>query len=56
MAKGQRRSNREAKKPKQPKSERSGAVVSLALAPAPGGRERAPMGARDQTSGRNGRR
>jgi hypothetical protein len=55
MAKGQRRSNREAKKPKQAKSERSGAV-SLALAPAPAPRERAPAGGRDRTGGRDGRR
>jgi hypothetical protein len=33
MAKGQKRSNREAKKPKQPKAERS---ASTPLAPAPG--------------------
>jgi hypothetical protein len=55
MAKGQRRSNREVKKPKQLKSERSGAV-SLALAPAPTARERLPVGGRDRAGGRNGRK
>jgi hypothetical protein len=56
MAKGQRRSNREVKKPKQPKSERSG-VVSLALAPAaPAARERVPVSGRDRSGPRNGRR
>jgi hypothetical protein len=55
MAKGQRRSNRELKKPKQPKAERNAAVsVSLALGPVP--RERAPVGGRDRTGGRNGQR
>jgi hypothetical protein len=33
MAKGQRRSNREAKKPKQPKSEKKTAVPLTLLAP-----------------------
>jgi len=33
MAKGQRRSNREAKKPKQPKSEKKAAVPLTLLAP-----------------------
>jgi hypothetical protein len=55
MAKGQRRSNREVKKPKQPKSERSGAM-SLALSPVPAARERAPVSERDRTGGRDGRR
>jgi hypothetical protein len=54
MAKGQKRSNREQKKPKQPKAERSGAS-SVALAPAPATRERI-LGGRDQAGGRNGRR
>ena len=53
MAKGQKRSNREAKKPKQPKAERSAA---LAPAPVPLARERAAFGGRDQPGGRNGRR
>jgi hypothetical protein len=55
MAKGQKRSNREAKKPKQAKAERGGAT-SLALAPAAAARERAPVGGRDRTDARNGRR
>jgi hypothetical protein len=55
MAKGQKRSNREVKKPKQPKAERS-AGVSVALAPSPAARIGAPVGGRDPTGGRNGRR
>jgi|HubBroStandDraft_6_1064221.scaffolds.fasta_scaffold756576_1 hypothetical protein len=46
MAKGQRRSNREQKKPKQPKPER-GATSSLVLASNPAIRERLPAGGRD---------
>jgi len=58
MAKGQKRSNREAKKPKQPKSERSaaGSAVSVALTPGPAARERAPVGGRERAGGRDGRR
>jgi hypothetical protein len=55
MAKGQRRSNREAKKPKQPKPERS-VTSALPLAAGPAARERPPVSGRDQTGGRNGRR
>jgi hypothetical protein len=55
MAKGQRRSNREPKKPKQPKPERN-AAASVSLAGGPVSRERAPVGARDRTGGRNGQR
>ena len=55
MAKGQKRSNREVKKPKQPKSERS-AATSLAPAPGPAARERMPASGRDQAGGRNSRR
>jgi hypothetical protein len=55
MAKGQRRSNRELKKPKQPKSERGG-TLSLPLAPVPAPRERVLGGGRDQAGGRSGRR
>jgi hypothetical protein len=55
MAKGQKRSNREAKKPKQPKPEGSGAL-SVALTPGSAAHERTPIGRRDQPSGRNGRR
>jgi hypothetical protein len=54
MAKGQRRSNREAKKPKQPKAERN-AAVSLVVA-GPAARERAPVGGRDRNGSPNGRR
>jgi hypothetical protein len=53
MAKGQKRSNREAKKPKQPKLERN-AAVSLALAPGPA--TRAPVGGRGRAGSPNGRR
>jgi len=55
MAKGQRRSNRETKKPKQQKPERSTAA-SLVLSPGVAARERAPVGGRDRTGSRNGRR
>ena len=41
MAKGQKRSNREAKKPKQPKSQRSGPLL-LGFAAGPAAGERAP--------------
>jgi len=54
MAKGQRRSNREAKKPKQPKPER-GAVASLALAPPVAG-HRTPIVLRGQIEARKGRK
>lgn len=55
MAKGQRRSNREAKKPKQPKPERS-ATVSTVLASGPTAGDRGPTGGRDWTGSRNGRK
>jgi hypothetical protein len=55
MAKGQKRSNRELKKPKQPKAERSGAQSST-LASGPAARERVLVGGREQTGNRNGRR
>jgi len=55
MAKGQKRSNREAKKPKQPKPERAG-VLPLAAALVPAGRERLLFGGRDQQGPRKGRR
>jgi hypothetical protein len=55
MAKGQRRSNREAKKPKQPKSEKSSAAPALTIASGPIARDSA-IGGRDRTGGRNGRR
>jgi hypothetical protein len=55
MAKGQRRSNREPKKPKQPKPERN-AAVPISLAGGPLSRERPPVGGRDRTGGRNGQR
>jgi hypothetical protein len=51
MAKGQKRSNREAKKPKQPKPERSGALTGL-----PASRDAASPGERSRTDPRNGRR
>jgi hypothetical protein len=50
MAKGQKRSNREAKKPKQPKSEKSAAAV-LTL-----GTERAPIATGSRAGSRNGRK
>jgi hypothetical protein len=52
MAKGQRRSNRELKKPKQPKAERGGA---LPVATVPAARELMPVG-RAQSGARKGRR
>ncbi len=55
MAKGQKRSNRETKKPKQQKSA-SSATSSLTLTPAPTARELLPPGGRDRTGPRNGRR
>jgi hypothetical protein len=55
MAKGQKRSNREAKKPKQPKPERS-VAASLGAVPAPAARNRATVDGGDRTGGRNGRR
>jgi hypothetical protein len=55
MAKGQKRSNREAKKPKQSKPEGGGAVF-LAVASGSAAHERTQIGRRDQTSGRNGRK
>jgi hypothetical protein len=55
MSKGQKRSNREAKKPKQAKPERS-ATLSLPLAPGASAGERAPVRGRDPTGARNGRR
>lgn len=53
MAKGQRRSNRELKKLKQPKPERGGA---LPLATVPTGRELMAVGGRSQSGARKGRR
>lgn len=50
MAKGQKRSNREAKKPKKPKSEKT-ATASLIL-----GVERASIDAGPRAGARNGRR
>jgi hypothetical protein len=50
MAKGQKRSNREAKKPKQPKSEKSAAAV-LTL-----GTERASIATGSKVGSRNGRK
>jgi hypothetical protein len=55
MAKGQKRSNREVKKPKQAK-QKSSVTVSSVFAPGPEGRDGAASGARDQKGGRNGRR
>ena len=55
MAKGQKRSNREAKKPKQPKAER-GASLPAALTPEPSARERPPVGSRNRNGARDGRR
>jgi hypothetical protein len=56
MAKGQRRSNREAKKPKQAKSQ-SSATTPLALTSGSTARESAAVGGRAKTdSGRTGRR
>jgi hypothetical protein len=55
MSKGQRRSNREAKKPKQVKAER-GAALSSSLAPGPSAGERVPVREHDRTGARNGRR
>ena len=55
MANQKRRSNREAKKPKQPKPNRISAV-SPALPPALAGRDSAAVGSRDRPLGRNGRR
>jgi hypothetical protein len=54
MAKGQRRSNRETKKPKRPKPERN-AVTSLTLAPPVAG-HRAPIVGRNQSETRKGRK
>jgi hypothetical protein len=54
MAKGQRRSNREVKKPKQPKAQSRGTLAVTAAAPA--GRERLLLGDRDQPGPRKGRR
>ena len=54
MAKGQRRSNRETKKPKQPKPERS-ATASLALA-SPVAGHRTPIIGRGQIETRKGRK
>jgi len=53
MAKGQKRSNRETKKPKQSKPERSGAPA-VALVTGPGAR--APVGSRNPDSAHKGRR
>jgi hypothetical protein len=56
MAKGQKRSNREAKKPKQAKSQHS-ATTSLALTSGSTARESAAVGGRQNPdSGRTGRR
>jgi hypothetical protein len=55
MAKGQKRSSRETKKPKQQKSERSGAIA-LAPASVAAARDRVSSGGRDQPGGRKGRR
>jgi len=55
MAKGQRRSNREVKKPKQPKSGQN-AAASAPLAPAFSAREGTPAPGRDRAGGRNGRK
>lgn len=54
MAKGQRRSNREQKKPKQSKPDRNG-TPALPTAPVPAIRERTPVGGRGRIAGRNGR-
>jgi hypothetical protein len=53
MAKGQRRSNREQKKPKQPKPERS-PIASLVLTPASSARIGAPAGRSERAASRNG--
>jgi len=53
VAKGQRRSNREPKKPKQPKPQGTGA---LPLGPVPAMRELTPVGGRHPSTGPNGRR
>lgn len=55
MSKEHRRSNREAKKPKQTKPKHS-AVLSLALVPGPNAGERTPVRRDDRTGARNGRR
>jgi hypothetical protein len=55
MAKGQKRSNREVKKPKQPKSA-ANAASSLTLAAGVAPRDSAPGGGRDRAAPRNGRR
>jgi hypothetical protein len=55
MSKGQKRSNREPKKPKQVKPER-GAALSSPPAPGLSTGERVPARGRDRTSARNGRR
>jgi len=55
MAKGQKRSNREAKKPKQPKSVPN-AASSVALVAGLAPRDSASAGGRDRAAPRNGRR
>jgi hypothetical protein len=55
MPKGHRRSNREAKKPKQTKPKHS-AVLSLVLAPEQSVGERTSVRGGDRTDARNGRR
>lgn len=55
MSKGQKRSNREPKKPKQVKPARA-AVLSSPLAPGPSTGERVPVREQDRTGARSGRR
>ena len=55
MSKGQRRSNRELKKPKQAKSNHS-ASVSPTLPPPLAVRDAALAGGRERSGGRNGRK
>jgi len=55
MSKGQKRSNREAKKPKQVKPER-GPTLSSQVTPGPSSGERMPVREQGRTGARNGRR
>ena len=55
MPKGQKRSNREAKKPKQVKPE-TGVALSSLLATGPSIGERVPVRGQDRTGARNGRK